>query len=114
MTLMQTEPIKISEIKVDYVNGEPVETIVSVKVTKAGVQPLDYLTAGAVSSLQSKYADRTVQAVKVYSKEKITNKSKVTRLRTGKTYEVHKVYNYQEFGSNCDHYKAVIYYVEDN
>ena len=113
MTLMQTESIKIEEIKVEYVNGEPVKTVTSVKITRAGVQPLDYLTSGAISSLISKYADRTVQAVKVYSKEEITNKSIVTRLNTGKVYNVHKVYNYQEFGSTCDHYKAIIYFVED-
>lgn len=113
MNLMQTEPIKIEEITVIYVNGEPVKNVVSTVVTRAGVQPLDYLTAGAESSLMSKYADRTVQAVKVYSKEKITLKSKVTRVRTGKIYDVHKVYNYQEFGSTCDHYKAIIYFVEN-
>jgi hypothetical protein len=113
MTLMQTEPIKVEELEVTYSGGEPVKTVINMFVMQADVQPLDYLTAGAVSSLQEKFADRTVQAVKVYSKIKIPQKARVTRLNTGKKYEVHKVFNYNEFGSTCDHYKTVIYYIED-
>ena len=97
-----------------YVMGRKVLGVPTVANFKGNVQPLDYVERGALTREFEDEGEGNIvrQFKKLYTKTELQRGDIITRPRTGKQYKVWKVYDYEYYGTNVDHYKVIMRYIE--